>query len=126
MGCGVAFLPGDEDRVVSGSVDHDLRLWSLSSGACLRVLKGHTDEVTGVALSGGGQATSVTMVSCSVDKSLRVWDPEHDGPCIRVLQGHTDRVSGVAVNQEGTLAVSSSWDYTVQAWDLRAGSCRRL
>lgn len=43
-------LSTDNDRVVSGSSDKTVRVWSISSGACVREFKGHTSNVYGVAL----------------------------------------------------------------------------
>jgi WD40 repeat protein len=39
----MAVLP--DGRVVSGSDDKTLRVWDASSGACERVLEGHTGQV---------------------------------------------------------------------------------
>jgi len=45
-------------------------VWDSASGACLRVLEGHTRGVTSVCALGDGR-----IVSGSYDKMLRVWDP---------------------------------------------------
>ncbi len=41
----VAIAP-DGQTVVSGSADRTVRLWSLHSGECLRVLEGHSGAVS--------------------------------------------------------------------------------
>src|SRR6516165_11410951 len=43
----VAVLP-DGRRALSGSGDRTLRLWDLQTGATIRILKGHTNEVNDV------------------------------------------------------------------------------
>lgn len=78
-----------------------LRLWDLDSGQCLRVLEGHTNPVTAVALTPDGRRT----VSGSEDRTLRLWDL-NSGQCLRVL--HTDSVRTVALTPDGRLAVSGS------------------
>ncbi|DAZ97388.1 TPA: hypothetical protein N0F65_003411 [Lagenidium giganteum] len=40
---------------VSGSHDHTVRVWDLSTGKCMRVLLGHTDVVWAVAISPDGR-----------------------------------------------------------------------
>ncbi len=111
---GVA-VTGD-GRAVSGSWDHTVRVWDLSSGRCTAVLEGHTGWVRGVAVTADGRA-----VSGSEDRTLRVWDLS-SGRCTAVLRGHTDNVAGVAVTGDGR-AVSGSWDGTLRVWDLSSGRC---
>jgi WD40 repeat protein len=59
----------DGRRVVSSSWDYSLRVWDLGSGQALRTLQGHTDWVTGVALTRDGRR----IVSGSRDNTLRAW-----------------------------------------------------
>lgn len=35
----------DSEKIVSGSADKDLRIWSMSSGKCTHILSGHDGEV---------------------------------------------------------------------------------
>ena len=83
-----------------------------------KILKGHTNEIWGVALTMNGRR----MVSCFGDKTLRVWDME-SGKCIAILAGHSNRVFAVAVTPDGRIAVSGSLDKTVRLWNLAARKC---
>ena len=75
----VAFSP-DGQRIVSGSEDWTAKIWDANSGQELKTLKiwdankqtlrGHTAEVQSVAFSPDGQR----MVSCSNDKTVKIWD----------------------------------------------------
>ena len=103
---------------MSASSDNTLRVWSLASGGCERVLEGHTREVTHVALSADG----TRAVSASGDNTLRVWSLASGG-CERVLEGHTRAVWHVALTADGTRAVSVSDDETLRVWDLTTGAC---
>ena len=64
----VAFSP-DAKKIVSGSEDGTLKLWSVSGGECLKTLYGHSSHVTDVAFSPDGQ----TVVSGSIDTTLKLW-----------------------------------------------------
>ena len=97
--------------------DDTLRLWDLESGES-RVLEGHTDGVTALAVLPDGRA-----LSGSGDGTLRLWDLESGES--RVLEGHTGRVTALAVLPDGR-ALSGSWDSTLRLWDLESGESRVL
>ena len=100
-------------RVVSGSGDGTVRLWDASSGACERVLVGHTGWVR--TLDANGEL----VISGSGDKSIRVWDVA-TGDAAAVLTGHSGSVS--ALQFEGSTLVSGSVDQSARVWDLESGS----
>ncbi len=77
---------------------------------------GHTSRINGLTLLPNGQ-----MLSCSSDKTLRIWDP-NTGRCLKTLQGHTEDVWCIAVLPNGQV-VSGSSDETLRVWDLSTGQC---
>merc|ERR1712048_932892 len=60
---------------------HTLKLWELSSGKCLRTLKGHSGPVNSVAPVGNDQC-----ISGSDDRTLKHWELS-SGKCVRTLNG---------------------------------------
>ena len=60
------------DLVVSGSYDTTAKIWSITTGDCLRTLQGHFSQIYAVAFDGNRIATG------SLDTSVRIWNP-HDG-----------------------------------------------
>jgi small GTP-binding protein len=90
-----------------------VRVWDLDGNQPPRVLEGHTDLVSSVALSADGKRA----VSGSVDNTVRVWDLDGKQPP-RVLEGHTGSVISVALSADGKHAVSSSGDRTLCVWDI--------
>ena len=86
------------------------------SGEFVRTLTGHSDAVTGVAVSADGRLA----VSASNDKTLKVWELA-SGRELRTLTGHSGWVFGAAVSPDGRLAVSASGDHTLKVWELASG-----
>jgi hypothetical protein len=99
-------------------LDNTARVWNLDSGECLKVLEGHTNGVTSLALSADGRFA----VSGSDDNTLRVWDLK-SGECLKVLEGHAESVTSLALSADGRLAVSGSGDNTLRVWNLDSGEC---
>lgn len=64
-----------------------------------------------------------TLVSGSVDKTLRVWDL--DGECLATLIGHTDSVSGIIILPNDDI-VSGAEDKTIRIWDSKTFECKKI
>ena len=86
---------------------------------CRMVMKGHSQGVDCVAVTPDGK----TVVSGSVDKTLKVWDL-NTGQCRATLKGSTGEVRCVATTQNGRTVVSGSVDNTLRVWTLKTGQCR--
>jgi len=67
----------DGSRICSGSDDRTVRVWEVSSGDCIRTLKGHSSWVNAVAWSSDGSR----ICSGSDDKTVRVWEVS-SGQCV--------------------------------------------
>ena len=65
----VSFSP-DGLTLVSGSLDHTVRLWDVATGREKSVLTGHTGRVLCVSFSPDG----LTLASGSLDRKVRLWD----------------------------------------------------
>jgi len=82
---------------VSGSWDKTVRVWDIDGKQDPVVLKGHTDQVTCVAVvEGGGDGSGARIVSGSLDKTVRVWDIDGKQDPV-VLEAHTELRSCVVV-----------------------------
>lgn len=73
------------NRIVSGSDDNTLKVWSAVTGKCLRTLVGHTGGVWSSQMAGN------LIISGSTDRTLKIWDAE-SGSCKHTLYGHTSTV----------------------------------
>ncbi|CAG9826473.1 unnamed protein product [Diabrotica balteata] len=101
------------NRIVSGSDDNTLKVWSATTGKCLRTLVGHTGGVWSSQMSGS------TIISGSTDRTLKVWDAD-TGLCIHTLYGHTSTVR--CMHLHGKKVVSGSRDATLRVWDIETGN----
>jgi len=105
------------NRVVSGSDDNTLKVWSVTSGKCLRTLIGHTGGVWSSQMSG------TVVISGSTDRTLKVWNAE-TGQCRHTLYGHSSTVRCMSLHQNQV--VSGSRDATLRVWDVDTGTCRHI
>jgi len=108
----ITCLQFDGKRIVSGSDDNTLKIWSATTGKCEQTLIGH---------NGGVWCSEITddlIVSGSTDRTIRVWNIS-TGQCQHVLYGHTSTVRCLALH--GDIVVSGSRDATVRVWNIRTG-----
>ncbi|PNW83772.1 hypothetical protein CHLRE_04g216902v5 [Chlamydomonas reinhardtii] len=107
------------DLIVTGSFDHDSRLWDVRTGQCVHVLSGHRGEVSSTQFNYAG----TLVVSGSIDCTSRLWDVR-SGRCLSVKQGHTDEVLDVAFDAAGTKMVSASADGSARLYHTLTGVCQ--
>lgn len=89
---------------------------NLLSGQIDRILKGHTDIVTGLDFTPDGKF----LVSVSQDKTGRIWNVT-SGECAHVLQGHQAAVRRLAVSGDSQKVVTGSFDGTARVWSIQTG-----
>jgi WD40 repeat protein len=105
-----AYSP-DGTRIVSGSQDFTIRVWSAVTFEELGRVEGHNLPVTSVIFSPDGGR----IVSASEDRTLRIWSTI-DLENIATIKGHQALVSSVAVSPDGSRFISGSHDGTVRVW----------
>jgi WD40 repeat protein/transcriptional regulator with XRE-family HTH domain len=79
-------------------------------------LKGHTGEITNVAVSPDGNRISTS----STDGTAIIWDAK-TGKEILTLRGHSDVVVSIAFSPDGSQVVTCSRDKTAIIWDAASG-----
>jgi WD40 repeat protein len=100
------------DKIVSGSTDKTIKIWSLKTGKLLKTLNGHYSSVFSVAISGD------KIVSGSYDDAIKIWSLK-TGKLLKTLNGHYGSVNAVAIS--GDKIVSGSTDKTIKIWSLKTG-----
>ena len=106
---------------LSGGLDGVCRVWSLDSGKALGALRGHTDSIESVTVSGLSQQTAAAALAATagVDGLLCVWDLNSQQ--LRLTCNHPDAVTAVRFDSSQALCYSTCMDGLVRCWDALNG-----
>jgi WD40 repeat protein len=101
-----------KDIAITGSTDHGLRVYSLSTGKQLKELYsksyGHTEWVTCISILSDGR-----VVSGGMDSNLCIWEAK--GVKCKTITEHTGSIS--KIQSDGDIVLSSSYDTSVRIFD---------
>ena len=104
----------DAARAFIGTVQGRIAQVRLADGQLERSLDGHTDQVNELIVTGNGQ----TLISCSRDKSVRVWNLA-DGKQSRSIVRQSVPLS-ISLSADGQKLAIAGDDGRVDAWDFLA------
>jgi WD40 repeat protein len=114
---GVAFSP-DGSILASGSFDHTIILWDVSSGQSIREITAEeVGSIKDIAFSPDGSSLAVS----GSYNTVVILDVETGQLIGRPLTGHTDWVPSMAFSPDGETLASGSADGTVILWDVADG-----
>jgi transcription initiation factor TFIID subunit 5 len=102
--------------VFSASDYHDkcVRMWSFTTGECVRVFHGHADSISAVECSPNGKI----LASADNGGSIILWDLQK-GTQIKRCRGHgKGGIWSLSFSVESTVLVSGGADGTVRVWDI--------
>ncbi|XP_035825379.1 CMT1A duplicated region transcript 1 protein [Aplysia californica] len=102
----------DRGMVLSGSYDTSVRCWSVETGQCLKILRGHQDTVVTLAVCGDVVATGAK------DKHCKIWSLE-TAKCQKTFK-HRAPISAVALSEE--ICISGCEAGKVKVWELSSGN----
>jgi platelet-activating factor acetylhydrolase IB subunit alpha len=89
---GAAGAPSSGNLLVSASRDKTLRIWDVTTGYCVKTIRGHADWVRDVAPSFDGR----WLVSAGTDQTARLWDAS-TGEAKCTFIGHEHYIECVAI-----------------------------
>lgn len=139
---GAAGSPSAGNTLVSASRDRSLKIWDVSTGYCIKTLRGHSEWVRDVAPSWDGR----WLFSCGDDQVGRLWDVgsgeckepflghEHVVECCAIAPGssypHLSALAGVkkppAASSSGEYFATGGRDKVVKLWDTRGNLLKTL
>ncbi|XP_069144231.1 uncharacterized protein [Solanum lycopersicum] len=108
--------PGGSEYLFTGSRDGTLKRWALAEdgATCCATFESHIDWVNDTVLTGNN-----TLVSCSSDTTVKVWNGLSEGSCTRTLGQHSDYVTCLASAEKNSNVVASAGlGGEVYIWDL--------
>jgi len=105
----------DNRTIWASHASGHLAQWSYAAPTQIRQFN-HGGPVYGVTTSRDGK----TIVSCSTDQTVRVWDAT-TGQQRFQMNGHQGAVHAVALSPDESFVVSSGADRTLRLWDVVGG-----
>ena len=112
------------DQIFVGGIDNQIKIFDVRKRQVENTLIGHTDTITGLALSNDGNY----LLSNSMDQTIRCWDvrPFVQGSrCVKTFTGISHNFEKnllrVAWNSDDTLISAGSADRLVYIWNYNTG-----
>eukprot|EP00049_Salpingoeca_infusionum_P025225 m.18295 g.18295 ORF g.18295 m.18295 type:complete len:452 (-) comp7779_c0_seq1:298-1653(-) len=119
-GFALDWSPVNEFALATGDCSSGVAVWSKHEGGTWEVTKaqkGHTASVEDIQWS---PSEPTVFASCSVDKTIRIWDTRIQLSPVLAVTAHDCDVNVMSWNRrEQHLLVSGADDGTFKVWDLR-------
>ncbi|XP_054696732.1 WD repeat-containing protein 88 [Grus americana] len=112
-GRGERLALGPELSPVEARLDHR----ELTAQVQFKTLRGHSDTVSSCHFC----FEDTNILSCSHDRTMKLWDVEKGFPIQVFEEEHTAPISECNLTPDDRRVVTSSYDNTVKAWDMETG-----
>ncbi|NEP22897.1 hypothetical protein [Moorena sp. SIO3I6] len=108
----LAFTP-DEKRIISASLDKNIKVWDTKSGQEFFTLNGHNESIYAITITPDGK----TLISASKDKTLKVWNLESVEKYSKVIYDNKS-VNDVIITPDSKQAIFSLTSNLVTVYNL--------
>jgi len=106
----------DGRLIVAGCDNSHISLFNLESGSLMRMFKKHTASVRVTKWLNN----NTNILSCSDDKTARVWDVTNEAQ-IHCFRGHNDYIrSATLIHGKDNTCFTGSYDGIVKLWDFKS------
>jgi len=139
---GAAGSPSSGNLLVSASRDKTLRIWDVSTGYCVKTIRGHADWVRDVSPSFDGRF----LLSAGNDQTARIWDASSGEPKATLLghehvveccvfappasYGNLSTMAGLKkpppASSSAEFVATGSRDKSIRIWDARGTLIKTL
>ncbi|KAJ5071569.1 f-box and wd repeat domain-containing 7 [Anaeramoeba ignava] len=106
----VACMKLDEEKIISGSYDTDVRIWDITTHKTKGIIH-HSDSIWALDYVGD------RLITGSRDTALRWWNIQTEKE-VDLLVGHERPIS--TLQYDGDIIISGGYDNTCRVWDLRS------
>lgn len=117
-GGAILCMDNNDSVVITGSVDHGLRVYNLSDGKQTKELfskrYGHHEWVTCVQILG-----SKRVVSGGMDSLVCLWDAS--GVKCKTFTDHSGSISKIVADKSSGVFLTASYDSSVRVWNENSG-----
>jgi WD40 repeat protein len=98
---------------IAAAVGSEIRILEMASGRELLRLRGHNNQIGGMAFSPDG----LRLVSAGKDGTVKVWAAATGREILTLLHGRGDPLTGVSISPDGWQIVSVGRSGTIKVWD---------
>jgi F-box and WD-40 domain protein MET30 len=113
----VLCLQFDEQYLITGTYDGNVKVWDVETCQLVRVMQGHVRAVSALKFD------SSKLITGSWDRTVRIWN-YHNGECVCTFRGHEQNVLCLDFDQK--LIASGSADTNIKVWNFEEKSCYTL
>jgi len=107
----------DDARVLSSSVTHRIKLWSVKTSNCIRTFTGHTGDPVALSFLPCG----TKFLSGSVDKLVNLWNAESGSIC---SHWSGDAVHDLIVSSDGTKIFTATSSKEIREYHIESGDSK--
>ncbi|KAF6254461.1 hypothetical protein COO60DRAFT_1627872 [Scenedesmus sp. NREL 46B-D3] len=106
----------DSSSLYTASRDSIVKRWNVGAGSpqCSGSFEGHIDWVNDVLLY------QDKLVSCSSDRTVKIWQAGEEARCLHTVQHHSDYVTCLAASESAGKLVSAGLRSEVITYDMQA------
>lgn len=105
-------------EIVCGAAEHsyNILVWSMKSGQLLDAFVGHFSPITSLRIC----QTSSRVISCSWDKTARVWELNRENKLLNLLD-HSAEITSSSLSTSGKLLATTTSGMQINVWNLQEG-----
>ncbi len=101
--------------LISGGRDKMIYIWNVETGQCVATLKGHDSWVKEAFIL----PNMSHAISCSDDRSIRVWDINTELCIKKIAEAHSHFVSCMEVCHQRPVIATGGVDSKIRIWECR-------
>lgn len=111
-------LSGETDTRMDRLKQWVVNLDAADKPAQIRSMTGHSLEVSSLVFAPDGR----TLISGSIDRSIRAWDAPTGKPLWVATSAHAGGINAMALSADGNMLVTGSFDKNCAAWNAMTGA----